>query len=228
MTIKIPPRKYLTFKELVDRWQCTDSDLRYLVVNGEMKPSFKATEPLNVPDWEFDSFSGACIPSDKMSGIEGYDLEILPGGWLYLQSPQVIAPLDCRFELASSARDPKVPEDENDGPLGSWFWLTVPLGMDEVQEKCAFVMEEVLRYESRHDQETPNAEIEKPLGNRERDTLLCIIGTVCTIAGIDFKKSSKSAAQIQHAAAQLGVSIGDSTIEGHLKKAREALGSRMK
>ncbi|MFC7462819.1 hypothetical protein [Hydrogenophaga defluvii] len=73
---------------------------------------------------------------------------------------------------------------------------------------------------------TPQAE--KPLSNRERDTLLTIIAVLCKDAGYDFTKHAKTAGTIQSTAATMGVSIGETTIENHLKKIPDALAGRMK
>lgn len=69
---------------------------------------------------------------------------------------------------------------------------------------------------------------ERPVETRERNTLLSIIGVLCKEAGHDFNKPAKAAANIQSTAAQMGVSLGESTIEGHLKKVADALATRMK
>lgn len=69
---------------------------------------------------------------------------------------------------------------------------------------------------------------EKPLGTRERDTLLTIIAVLCDEAKIPRNKTAKAAALIQGMAAKMGVSIGETTIEVHLKKLPDALAARMK
>ena len=69
---------------------------------------------------------------------------------------------------------------------------------------------------------------EKPLGNRERDTLLTIIAALCKEAKIPYDKPAKAAGMIQSTAVKMGVSIGETTIEGHLKKIPDALATRMK
>ncbi len=71
-------------------------------------------------------------------------------------------------------------------------------------------------------------EQEMPLSTKERNTLLAIIATLCQEAKIDYTKHAKAAASIQHAADSMGISIGESTIESHLKKIPGALASRMK
>ena len=60
--------------------------------------------------------------------------------------------------------------------------------------------------------------IDKPLGNRERETLLTIIAALCKEANLDHTKHAKTAGLIQGTAASMGLSIGETTIEGHLKK----------
>jgi hypothetical protein len=69
---------------------------------------------------------------------------------------------------------------------------------------------------------------EKPLSNRERDTLLTIIAALCKEAKIPYEKPAKAAGLIQSLATGMGVSIGETTIEGHLKKIPDALTTRMK
>ena len=70
--------------------------------------------------------------------------------------------------------------------------------------------------------------MQKPLSNRERDILLTIIAALCKEAKLDHTKHAKTAGMIQSTAAGMGVSIGESTIEGHLKKIPNALAGRMK
>lgn len=69
---------------------------------------------------------------------------------------------------------------------------------------------------------------DRPLGTRERNTLLTMIGLLCEGAGHDLSKAAKTAVAIKNAAALKGIDIGESTIEGHLKKAKEALEGKTK
>jgi hypothetical protein len=68
--------------------------------------------------------------------------------------------------------------------------------------------------------------IDKPMTIRERNTLLTIIAVLCKDAGYDYTKAAKTAGLIQSTAAGMGVSIGETTIENHLKKIPDALGAR--
>lgn len=70
--------------------------------------------------------------------------------------------------------------------------------------------------------------VDKTLSTRERNTLLVIIGLLCKEAKLDYTKSAKTAGLIESMAAQLGVTIGETTVEGHLKKVSDAMAARMK
>jgi hypothetical protein len=70
--------------------------------------------------------------------------------------------------------------------------------------------------------------LDKPVSTRERNTLLTIIGVLCKEAGFDYSRTAKTAGLIESAAANLGVGIGETTVEGHLKKVSDAMGTRMK
>ncbi|WP_292934528.1 hypothetical protein [Noviherbaspirillum sp.] len=68
----------------------------------------------------------------------------------------------------------------------------------------------------------------RPVRTRERNTLLSIIAALCKEAKLDYSKPSKTAGLIRDMAARMGVDLGESTIEGHLKKIPDALETRMK
>lgn len=69
---------------------------------------------------------------------------------------------------------------------------------------------------------------DRPLIKSERDSLLVIIAAICKEAKLDYKKHAKTARLILSITAEMGVQIGESTIEGHLKKIPETLEGRMK
>ena len=66
------------------------------------------------------------------------------------------------------------------------------------------------------------------VGTKERHVLLCMIAALCKAAEIPYEKHSKAAGMIQSTALQMGLSIGETTIENHLKKIPDAMGTRMK
>ncbi|QIL78590.1 hypothetical protein G7047_00635 [Diaphorobacter sp. HDW4A] len=82
--------------------------------------------------------------------------------------------------------------------------------------------------------ESANAFAEKigisdmPLSTRERNTLLSIIAVLSKEAKIDYSRPAKAASLIKDLTIQLGLNVGESTIEGHLKRIPDALEARMK
>jgi hypothetical protein len=78
------------------------------------------------------------------------------------------------------------------------------------------------------DFEKTSSNIEKPLLTRERNTLLTIIAALCKEANIDYLKPAKAAGDIKHQLDLMGLPVGETTIEEHLKKISDALASRAK
>ena len=66
----------------------------------------------------------------------------------------------------------------------------------------------------------------RPLLTTERNTLLTIIAVLCKEAKFDYMTASKTADMIESTAANMGVSIGKTSIRDHLKKIPDALGTR--
>ena len=75
-------------------------------------------------------------------------------------------------------------------------------------------------------QEKPSPE--NPLGDRERTTLLTVIGALCQHAGIDLTKPSAAGTAIEAMTQAVGARVSARTIEDHLKKVRDALERRGK
>lgn len=70
----------------------------------------------------------------------------------------------------------------------------------------------------------PNLKSEsKPLVNKERETLLVIIAALAKAAHVDINKISKAGDVIANMTHEIGVPIGATTIETHLKKIKQAL-----
>ena len=40
MVIKLPEREYFTFYELIERWKCEENDIRRLIINRQLIPSY--------------------------------------------------------------------------------------------------------------------------------------------------------------------------------------------
>jgi hypothetical protein len=66
----------------------------------------------------------------------------------------------------------------------------------------------------------------KPVESRERSTLLTIIAALAAKAGVDLKRPSKAAVEIESYIAALGATVAARTIENHLKRIPENLERR--
>lgn len=98
-------------------------------------------------------------------------------------------------------------------------WLTA----NDLPSKYEFRQQKI------HTISSPPVEPEKPLSTKERNVLLCIIAAIAKEAKLDVTTPSKTAAAIRNIAHEkLGIAIGESTIEAHLKKIPDALEARAK
>ena len=74
-----------------------------------------------------------------------------------------------------------------------------------------------------------SASLDRPLGERERATLLTVIAALAKTAGIDVSQPSKASGQIEAMTIQaLGIRIPARTVENHLKAIPDALERRGK
>jgi hypothetical protein len=72
----------------------------------------------------------------------------------------------------------------------------------------------------------PEPALERPLGRKERATLLVIIAALAKLAKVDIAKPSKAAAAIEGEAARMGIRVGGRTIEEKLKLIPDVLASK--
>lgn len=72
------------------------------------------------------------------------------------------------------------------------------------------------------------SEQEKPILERERNTLLVIIAALCKASNVDYERHAKAATYIKIEAEKMGINIGESTIEGKLKLLSDAVERRQK
>jgi hypothetical protein len=223
MAINIPARNYLTFSELQERWQCSENDLSYVIISGEVKPSMRLIGKHKLLSWEIDVF-GNWVASDYEPGNIGYAIAVDTRGWQYLQDPVQTESFDCEFRFAADDRD----ADKGEFPFAIWCRLNGTVNIGKIKEAAVFLLEEIARYEAKYGNRSEYQKPVKPLATRERDTLLTIIAALCKEAKIPYDKPAKAAGLIQGTAATMGVSIGETTIEGHLKKIPDALATRMK
>ena len=187
---------------------------------------------MTYPDWKL-APSGDFEPSGRLGedSTLGYAIEFtVLNHWLYLRKPLRISTFDCQFRLATFRRDDPEPKNEYEvtGEGMLWSWIPEVMTLNDVIESAAFLLEEVARFETHHTKQDQQKISEVPLQTKERNTLLTIIAVLCKDAGYDHTKHAKTAGLILSTAAKMGIEIGETTIEGHLKKIPDALATRMK
>lgn len=218
MAIKLPERNYFRFSELMSRWQCNEDDIRYLIVNRKLRPSYFIDHTFKLEELVKHESGGVVrVPVDS-------DMEFHPRGLFYLHFPGQRAAFDCTFGAVSENR-------ERPNFVGEWkdfFVLSEELTLAQVLEFGVVTLEELAKVERDLASQGERDSSSKVLTNRERDTLLTIIAVLCKEAGHDYTKHAKTAGLIRDTAAEMDVSIGETTIENHLKKIPDALAGRMK
>lgn len=224
MAIIIPSRKYLTFEELRQRWQCTENDLRYLIYHEILKPALPSSPHRLLSVLHMWTKDDGGLVAEALKTEDGQPLKVSVPGWLYLQSPAPLGVLNCEFHHLTYARDPEfIPTEVDDKTWGthSCFLLTAPLAMDKVMTETAFNMKEVISYENAQDHQSPGGNEDKPLGQRERDTLLkLVIGMAMKGYAYDpLAKKSPTPGEIESDLLKLGINVSDDTIRRYLKEA---------
>jgi len=124
----------------------------------------------------------------------------------------------------------RLPGDEGASGFSPRGRSAIPYG------SCLAVkLADLQRFESDHlgrmqsQEPSPAAgEVDKPLGERERATLLIIIAALCKETGIDISKPAKAAQTIERAISHLGVTVAARTIADHVNRIPEALERRSK
>jgi hypothetical protein len=114
-------------------------------------------------------------------------------------------------------------------PDGTWGQLLVlkEAGGYDLAEALPSDAVLVVRTSALHDLEAhisePDTPLQRPLGRRERDTLLVIIGALAKLARIDVAKPTKAAGIIEGETTRMGSRVAARTIEDHLKRIPDAL-----
>lgn len=80
-------RAYLSFSELMERWDCSENDLRYLLIEGLIKPSHLVDGDIRISDTK----------SERLRGF------------YYLLDPYQTAPFDCEYGAFAESRSEEVP-----------------------------------------------------------------------------------------------------------------------
>jgi len=234
MTLQLPKRRYLTFEELQERWKCNANDLRELICTGRIVPSWRSAIPMTWVQWVDDEDSppgrDRLIPEGRTHPFKGGDWSNPADEWFFLRCPYETAALACSFDVVcESSTDPPEKDENGFPPFAFWYRLPAPITLDNVVEKGVFMLTEICRFEAAAtDDSVADEPAEKPVGTRERNTLLAMISVLCEMAKLPMATPHKAAQLIGSAASLLGVNLSVSTAYDKLKQLPEVLASRGK
>ncbi|MDO8775179.1 MAG: hypothetical protein Q7K57_42035 [Burkholderiaceae bacterium] len=226
MIRRIPPRDYLTFTELMERWQRNGNDIRFAIISGALKPCIQLNGECSYLEWE--QTHEGFFAHQLTDGNTGQYMTGQPLGWHYLQDPRQTGPFDCLFRFAASIRDPIKLDWE---AMTDWFSLGSGMTLEQVEREAVFMQHEIERYEKHYPTlgcSTQPEIAEKLLGTTERKTLLTIIAALAKEAKINIEPPGKAALSIEALTDKMGVHVSKRAIEDHLKKIPDALEVRMK
>lgn len=206
-------RTQLTFSELMERWAWNENDVRDALINHGLVPSYYISGAV----WQRPFDDAGERP--RLGATSVYEL-------LYLVNFHLTGTLDGYFDLCARETD-AIAKHRDVFEVGGVSVEKGRISLADVLKNGVVMRAELARFENAKPG-LNGVNDEKPLSKRERDTLLTIIALACKEGKLDYLKPSKTAGMLTGTAASLGISIGESTIEEHLKKIPDALVSRMK
>lgn len=238
MAIKLPERNYLTFPELMKRWECEEDDLRRLIISGALKPSYVVNDGADlvtlVPPGEGPDICWDWEPKQVENDVD-YDQEedreackykrVYTGGFYFLLLPEQTGPLDCSFVYFSKDRKYVPGSDTPCLMFGPGRKDRYPLKLSDVMKDGAVFLEEIEEYEVKNTKDEVPEKQERPPGRRERENLLkLVIGMA--IAGYRHDPGAPrntTPKEIADDLAKLGLRLGDDTIRKYLKEAADTV-----
>ena len=206
-------RTQLTFSELMERWEWGENDMRDALINHGLVPSYYISGAV----WQRPFDDAGERPRSGATSV--YEL-------MYLVNFHLTGALDGYFDLCARETD-AIDKDLDVFEVGGVSVVKGRISLADILKNGVVMSAELERFENAK-QGLNVVNGEKPLSKRERDTLLTIIALACNEGKLEYLKPSKAANFLKGTADLLGISIGESTIEEHLKKIPDALESRMK
>lgn len=188
MAFKMPERKYFTFPELIQRWKCDENDLRRMILDRELIPSYVINESAlvvnfefscpDLPEYESGYWSPEIVKYDDLHGeLEevGSAKLVDADGFYYLLHPWQRTSLNCTFVYFSTNRG----HQKDSGETCFMLHRQEPLSLDEVMKSGVAMADEVFRLERRDNYLLDTSNVGKSeIGARERTTYLNIIGAM--------------------------------------------------
>ena len=216
---QIQQRDYLTFAELMTRWQSSENDLRHAIICGALKPCVLLT------GWRTRLYWIGQDEHGFMHDTEIWDdsndaMKFIAEGWHYLQAPRQTDPFECVFYYASNDRDAEMNEDSS----SNWYALNRKMNLKDVEKSAVFLITEIQKYEADNSllgAAVVSPETDKPLGTTERNTLLKLVIGMAIKGYLYDPMALKSATlkEIVDDLAELGIAIDNGTVRKYLKEA---------
>lgn len=176
MAFKLPAKTYLSLHDLVTRWECTENDVRDLIVRGELRPSYIINHVAKKVRFYLSSEDvGTYWQSKTVGTYEDDDGTPRPKlytteGAYYLLHPDVTSALNCNFWYFSQDREHVKGEED----INICFMLTRRgewehgVTLDMVFKNGMVMLEELMRFE---EPQIENIRTEKPIETREHNAL---------------------------------------------------------
>jgi hypothetical protein len=232
MALDLSKKRHYTFPQAAFQLKCSEEDLRYFVMEGELTPSsFIGAGHLclhQMQPHEDYGTTGHVYPRVKLDACSTDD--VIERGWLsgfhYLVLPTRTSGNHCEFRFAAKF--------STGFDLGDLIYeLEAPVVIDEVLNSCFVMAVELDRFLAVQSKTKRSSEPDKPMTPRERNTYQNIIGGLLglmlgkTPAG---KPQSVFQNQSMVIAAMLGnypdtPGVSDSNLEKYFAEANRSLKS---
>lgn len=221
MTLDLSKKRHYTFPQLASRLRCSEEDLRYFVMEGELTPSrFLETghyRQYQMEPHEDYGSTGDVSPSAMCDACEPDD-DVIQRGWLYgfhyLVLPNRTSGNQCEFRFAAT-----FPSGFDLGDI--IYELDASIGIDEVMNNGFVMAVELDRFEALKSSARKPTGLGKSLTTSEINSLLeLVIGMA--IQGYRYdpaEKRNTSTKDIANDLAALGIKIDDGTVRKYLKLA---------
>lgn len=219
-------REYFLLGDAASRAGCSANDLIHFGATGNLVLcALMVGNPATEHDWDSD-------PEENEFACEQYAEDGPPKGRLYgpMQLPKyTIRQLEAGADdLIHYVYEPSSRKDSKQFFPIIWN-LDTPVPISDF--RLVVLAEDLKKLSEVPTNETQQnhvskSSLQKPLGERERITLLVIISALAKEAKIDILKPSKAAELIDRLTQTLGARVAARTIEDHLKRIPAALENR--
>lgn len=191
---KLKKKKYLTFDELLNRWNCKKEDLHYHISEGELKPSIAWNDWADIYFWERSAENSKLFSLESLKNEEGTAQSEFIKSWIFLQRPEITGVSKYTFSLATLEAYPEISKPSKwyrlRATLSAEYSYLANIESEKIETDGIFMMKQVedceLSYRS--------SVADKPLHPRvENNYLRLIFALANNIEGFNHKKPHEAA-----------------------------------